>query len=111
MFLSHICSYFYRIASLSLGGEREFYLKNKADNKLVEKYLLQNGDMVVMQGETQGKWLHAIPKRTHAEPRIKYLTALYNELTIASRSAELSIRLVLIITTTTMSMRGIYSDG
>jgi hypothetical protein len=25
-----------------------------------------------MQGETQGKWLHAIPKRAHAEPRIKY---------------------------------------
>jgi hypothetical protein len=38
----------------------------------VEKYLLQNGDMVVMRGETQSKWLHAIPKRTHAEPRIKY---------------------------------------
>jgi alkylated DNA repair dioxygenase AlkB len=61
-----------RIASLSLGGEREFYLKNKADNKLVEKYLLQNGDMIVMQNETQSKWLHAIPKRAHAEPRIKY---------------------------------------
>jgi alkylated DNA repair dioxygenase AlkB len=61
-----------RIASLSLGGEREFYLKNKADSKLVEKYLLQNGDMIVMQDETQSKWLHAIPKRAHAERRIKY---------------------------------------
>jgi alkylated DNA repair dioxygenase AlkB len=60
-----------RIAGLSLGGERDFYLKNKADGKLVEKYLLQNGDMVVMQGETQSKWQHAIPKRTHAAPRIK----------------------------------------
>jgi alkylated DNA repair dioxygenase AlkB len=61
------------IASLSLGGERDFYLKSKLDGTLVEKYVLQSGDMVLMQGETQSKWLHAIPKRTHAEPRIKYI--------------------------------------
>ena len=62
-----------RIASLSLGGKREFYLKDKANKKLVEKYLLWSGDMVVMQGETQSKWLHSIPKRTNVEPRIKYI--------------------------------------
>ena len=62
-----------RIASLSLGGDRDFYLKNKENGKLLEKYLLQSGDMVVMQGQTQSKWLHAVPKRNHAEPRIKYI--------------------------------------
>jgi hypothetical protein len=67
--------------------------------------------MVVMQGETQGKWLHAIPKRTRAEPRIKYLIAPYVELKIASRSAELSTRPVPTIIIITMSMRGIYFDG
>lgn len=66
------------IASLSLGGEREFVMKHKpppqgqsyttpaapatqATQSL--KMPLSSGDMVVMRGPTQSHWLHSIPKR------------------------------------------------
>lgn len=74
------------IASLSLGGEREFVMKHKpppsngtegqaqpqsqsqsstqkgpAQGQL--KMPLGSGDMVVMRGSTQANWLHSIPKR------------------------------------------------
>lgn len=78
------------IASLSLGGEREFVMKHKpfpssssphAPNYRTAgktagggrgndgfqttpiKMPLASGDMVVMRGETQSNWLHSIPKR------------------------------------------------
>lgn len=74
------------IASLSLGGEREFVMKHKPfpsqtqpsqnqrkgtgkaagprTNKLIPlKIPLGSGDMVVMRGTTQSNWLHSIPKR------------------------------------------------
>lgn len=86
------------IASLSLGGEREFQMKHKpvsnetplglggvtdsagvtqkhgsnlqkqaqtqmqASCQLI-KMPLGSGDMVVMRGDTQGNWLHSIPKK------------------------------------------------
>lgn len=59
------------IASLSLGGSRDFLMKHKDDAKKKEKYPLENGDMLVMQGTTQSKWLHSIPKRTSSvQPRV-----------------------------------------
>jgi hypothetical protein len=65
--------------------------------------------MVVMQGETQGKWLHAIPKRTHAEPRIKY--AQCDEANVVSHFERQLINqaqtTIIIIT----SMRAISIDG
>lgn len=75
------------IASLSLGGEREFVMKHKpfpsqaqnqnqgkgagetagsgtGTNKIIPlKIPLGSGDMVVMRGATQSNWLHSIPKR------------------------------------------------
>lgn len=61
------------IASLSLGGTRDFHLKPKpAESKGPQdgdknaetiKLTLENGDMIVMRGPTQANWLHAIPKR------------------------------------------------
>ena len=67
------------IASFSLGSGRDFLMKPKTDaatsktedakpvkgkkNEDVLKLPLQSGDMVLMKGETQGKWLHSIPKR------------------------------------------------
>lgn len=72
------------IASVSVGAERTFHMeyaaprpratKGKAakasdaadDNDNVKaskkKWLLKNGSLVVMQGETQRYWKHAIPK-------------------------------------------------
>ncbi|KAJ3282019.1 hypothetical protein HK104_011149 [Borealophlyctis nickersoniae] len=57
------------IASLSLGGTRDFLLKSKTGAHK-EKLVLESGDLVVMQGTTQGKWLHSIPKRASAHPRV-----------------------------------------
>ncbi|KAI2786919.1 hypothetical protein POX_g09315 [Penicillium oxalicum] len=62
------------IASLSLGGEREFLMKHKpaptttttggpALQTQPVKMPLASGDMVVMRGATQSQWLHSIPKR------------------------------------------------
>ena len=55
------------IASLSLGSNRDFLMKHKTDRTTPqEKWSLASGDMVVMRGKTQSKWLHSIPKRAHA---------------------------------------------
>jgi alkylated DNA repair dioxygenase AlkB len=54
------------IASLSLGGTRDFCLKHKMPEyreKPPIKLPLESGDMVVMRGKTQSCWLHSIPKR------------------------------------------------
>merc|ERR1712093_623414 len=52
------------IASLSLGSPRDFQMKHKTDKSApVEKWSLESGDMVVMRGTTQSRWLHSVPKR------------------------------------------------
>lgn len=72
------------IASLSLGGEREFVMKHKpppngtqtqtqtqgesnvtqkGESAAQLKVSLASGDMVIMRGSTQANWLHSIPKR------------------------------------------------
>ena len=51
------------IASLSLGAERDFHLKNKANENLRQNFALSSGDLIVMRGRTQHAWLHAVPKR------------------------------------------------
>lgn len=73
------------IASFSLGARRDFLMKHKpadASNAAVAtarsrgskkdpdpslKLALGSGDMVLMRGQTQGNWLHSIPKRKGAE--------------------------------------------
>ncbi|WP_339894871.1 alpha-ketoglutarate-dependent dioxygenase AlkB [uncultured Algibacter sp.] len=50
------------IASVSLGAQRVFHLKNKTDKALKTKLILQHGSLLLMQGETQTNWLHQIPK-------------------------------------------------
>ncbi len=58
------------IASLSLGQSRTFHLKNK-ENKDRKSYLLENGSLMVMKGNTQHDWLHAVPKsKKEMQPRI-----------------------------------------
>jgi alkylated DNA repair dioxygenase AlkB len=78
------------IASLSLGGERDFLMKHKPvpvsgsdgpgpgsakSTATVPvgrqiKMSLGSGDMVIMRGETQSNWLHSIPKRKGSQGRI-----------------------------------------
>ncbi|KAH6604680.1 hypothetical protein Trco_006387 [Trichoderma cornu-damae] len=61
------------IASFSLGARRDFLMKHKpaaADQgggvtvkAAVIKFPLKSGDMILMRGKTQSRWLHSIPKR------------------------------------------------
>lgn len=62
------------IASFSLGARRDFLMKHKPPPKDGDggaaaaskglKLPLASGDMILMRGSTQSKWLHSIPKRT-----------------------------------------------
>ena len=58
------------IASLSLGAARKFSLKHKFKNYKVD-IILESGDLLLMKGETQTKWLHCLPKtKKVTTPRI-----------------------------------------
>lgn len=58
------------IASMSLGAERKFVFKNKADGRKVS-IQLENGSLLLMAGETQDYWLHSLPKTKRVTtPRI-----------------------------------------
>lgn len=58
------------IASLSLGATRKFSFKHKQTAKKVD-VLLQSGQLLVMRGDTQQYWKHALMKSTRiVEPRI-----------------------------------------
>ncbi|KAF1346713.1 DNA repair family protein-like protein [Delphinella strobiligena] len=64
------------VASFSLGARRDFLMKHKPvptsdkesspEAKPLE-FLLGNGDMILMRGQTQCSWLHSIPKRKGGE--------------------------------------------
>ena len=61
------------IASFTLGARRDFLLKHKptpanhsSETKPL-KFPLGPGDMILMKGLTQSRWLHSIPKRKTGE--------------------------------------------
>lgn len=58
------------IASVTVGAERLFCLKNK-QSKQVTKHLLGHGDLFVMQNNCQHDYMHSVPKTNNFElPRI-----------------------------------------
>jgi alkylated DNA repair dioxygenase AlkB len=58
------------IACISLGAERVLKLKHKANNK-INDIKLQSGSLLVMHGDSQRDYQHAIPKQTQlSHPRI-----------------------------------------
>ncbi|OLQ91610.1 DNA repair protein [Vibrio ponticus] len=58
------------IASVSLGAERKFSLKQKRGDEKID-FQLSHGSLLVMAGETQNHWRHALPKsRKVSQPRI-----------------------------------------
>lgn len=58
------------IASISFGAERKFVLKHKATSEMVSQ-MLGHGSLLVMKGETQVHWLHALTKTKKVKsPRI-----------------------------------------
>ena len=59
------------IASLSLGAVRDFVLRRVDDPKSKISGPLPHGSLLVMAGETQGNWQHAVPRRKRVKkPRV-----------------------------------------
>ena len=59
------------IASLSLGAERRFVLKHRSVPSLKRTVVLTHGSLLLMAGDTQASYRHALPaSRRVSEPRI-----------------------------------------
>ena len=56
------------VLTISLGGTRDFYFKGVKGTTIKTK--LNNGDCVIMLGNTQRDYTHSIPKRANADLRI-----------------------------------------
>jgi alkylated DNA repair dioxygenase AlkB len=52
------------IASVSLGAERRFLLRRKDKSEKSLALELQHGSLLLMQGDTQKNYLHALPRTT-----------------------------------------------
>ncbi|OHX64103.1 alpha-ketoglutarate-dependent dioxygenase AlkB family protein [Flammeovirga pacifica] len=58
------------IASVSFGAERKFSFKHKTSKERID-INLENGSLLLMSGEIQDKWMHALPKTKRIDtPRI-----------------------------------------
>ncbi|MEZ7919868.1 MAG: alpha-ketoglutarate-dependent dioxygenase AlkB [Akkermansiaceae bacterium] len=58
------------IACVSLGAERRFHFKHTTTKERITMELA-SGSLLLMEGETQTQWLHALPKSKRvSEPRI-----------------------------------------
>ncbi|MCX6185544.1 MAG: alpha-ketoglutarate-dependent dioxygenase AlkB [Bacteroidetes bacterium] len=58
------------IASVSLGTERKFGFKHKADKQTMY-LMLEHGSLLLMKGQVQSHWLHSLAKSTRVlKPRI-----------------------------------------
>ena len=59
------------IASLNLGETRRFLFRRKDDKTVKYELLLTSGSLLIMGGETQHYWHHAVPKEPkRSKPRI-----------------------------------------
>ncbi len=60
------------IASLTLGEERTFLMRHRANRSMATVRLRPaSGSLVIMKGETQRHWKHSVPKRTRSGgPRV-----------------------------------------
>jgi alkylated DNA repair dioxygenase AlkB len=51
-----------QIASVSLGAARRFLLKHRRDKSQKHELVLSSGSLLLMLGDIQRHWLHAVPK-------------------------------------------------
>jgi len=59
------------VASVSFGATRKFLLRNYNDHSISTELELHHGSLLLMRGETQNCWQHAVPKsRKQTDPRI-----------------------------------------
>ena len=60
-----------QIASVSLGDNRRFVLRDKKDHKNKHEISLATGSLLLMLGQTQELWQHSLPRTTKSDrPRI-----------------------------------------
>jgi len=70
------------IASLSLGATRKFAFMHKRSRERHDM-MLRHGQFIVMRGETQRHWLHAVAKTvTMTSPRISLTFRFFNEVNV-----------------------------
>lgn len=50
------------IVSVSLGASRRFVLRRRTDHQQRLEYWLGHGDVLLMRGQSQARWEHALPK-------------------------------------------------
>ncbi|MFN0047558.1 MAG: alpha-ketoglutarate-dependent dioxygenase AlkB family protein [Cytophagales bacterium] len=52
------------IASINFGQTRKFQFRLREKIGIKKDYLLENGSLLLMQGDTQHRWQHQLPKST-----------------------------------------------
>lgn len=52
------------IGSLSLNGPRRFLIQHKSNKKEIIETMVNNGDLMIMDGEMQKYYKHSVPKTT-----------------------------------------------
>ncbi|GGA67010.1 DNA methylase [Arenimonas soli] len=62
------------IASLSLGGTRRFVFKHRREPARKFERLLEHGSLLLMTGDTQADWKHALPRTARPVPARVNLT-------------------------------------
>ena len=56
------------IASLSLGGTRRFAFRHRRDPARKASIELTHGSLLLMAGDTQAEWKHALPRTAKPVP-------------------------------------------
>lgn len=77
------------IAGLSWGGTRTFVLTPIKDSSYSEaRFEVNDGDLLVMGGETQKTHRHGIPKSTSTEQRISFTFRVFRDQPMVIKSAK-----------------------
>lgn len=75
------------IASLSLGARRRFALKHRRDAKQKLAIDLEHGSLLLMRGDTQANYRHALPRT--ARPVTDRINLTFRQICAASRTTRL----------------------
>lgn len=58
------------VAIVSLGERRPFLLRKASGGGTTHRFMVGDGDLLVLGGTVQASWEHAVPKVRHAGPRL-----------------------------------------
>lgn len=65
------------IASVSLGAERDLLLRRRCNHSKSQRISLNHGSLLIMAGDTQSNWQHALPRRQQVNDARINLTFRY----------------------------------